>query len=152
MLDTISTYIQTYIANTWVHIQWDVLLLNIWVIYLLVIWFGLLVWAIRDTSARGGGVFMQILAVVLILCLTPILGLPIYLLVRPRYSMYDISPDMDMPKCPSCDTTVETNYLYCPSCHTQIQQVCDICGGYCDPTWTICAYCGEPRGKDVTTK
>jgi predicted amidophosphoribosyltransferase len=49
--------------------------------------------------------------------------------------MYDISPDMDMPKCPSCDTTVETNYLYCPSCHTQIQQVCDICGGYCDPAW-----------------
>ncbi len=57
-------------------------------VYFFVIWISLVVWVIKDISIRSNNLFVQILSVLIILLLTP-LGIFIYLLIRPRATLYE---------------------------------------------------------------
>ena len=57
-------------------------------VYFFVIWISLVVWVIKDISIRSNNLFLQILSVLIILLLTP-LGIFIYLLIRPRSTLYE---------------------------------------------------------------
>ncbi|MDD2907837.1 MAG: hypothetical protein PHH98_04295 [Candidatus Gracilibacteria bacterium] len=82
-MDKIDLYLQA---------MWDAITfefaLKIAIIYFFIIWIALIVWVIKDISIRSNSLFFQSIAVLTILLLSPF-GIFIYLLIRPRRTLYD---------------------------------------------------------------
>lgn len=79
--------IDLYLQAMWEAVTFE-FALKLWVIYFFVIWIALIVWVIKDISIRTNNIFFQIIAVLTILILSPF-WIFIYLLIRPRRTLYD---------------------------------------------------------------
>ncbi len=105
------------------------------------------------------------LATVLVVFLLPVVGLVIYLLLRPRETLsqaYDRALEQeallqqieDKPVCPTCARPTERAWFLCPTCHTHLRQPCPNCRSPLELHWDICPYCGylfEPESGAVAT-
>lgn len=58
------------------------------IIYFFIIWISLIIWVIKDITIRTNNIFFQILSVLIIVFWTPF-WIFIYLIIRPRKSLYD---------------------------------------------------------------
>jgi len=119
---------------------------------LLALWLAVIIWAYRDIRARsrsGGAAFFTILLVALL----PVVGLIIYLLLRPRETLnqaYDRALEQEallqqieeQPVCPTCARPTQSNWFLCPTCHTHLRQPCPVCNSPLELHWDICPYCG----------
>lgn len=118
----------------------------------LLLWLSVIVWAYRDirlrSRSRGAAVFT-----VFLVALLPILGLAIYLLLRPRETVMDaydraleqealLQQIEERPACPTCSLPIQANWFLCPSCHTHLRQPCPVCNSPLELHWDICPYCG----------
>jgi RNA polymerase subunit RPABC4/transcription elongation factor Spt4 len=114
--------------------------------------FGVVIWTFRDIRARSRDILAQILATLLVLVL-PIIGLVIYLMLRPRETLaekYERSLEQEAllqaieePEiCPGCGQRVKSDYLFCPACHTRLKTACAHCGRPLHLRWAMCPYCG----------
>lgn len=79
--------IDIYVGNIWEMITFE-FTLKFFIVYFFIIWIALVVWVIKDISIRTNNLFFQIIAILVILFLTP-LWIFIYLLIRPRRTLYD---------------------------------------------------------------
>ena len=79
--------IDLYLQAMWEAVTFE-FALKLGIIYFFVIWIALIVWVIKDISIRTNNLFFQIIAVLTILLLSPF-GIFIYLLIRPRRTLYD---------------------------------------------------------------
>ncbi|RLD00439.1 MAG: zinc ribbon domain-containing protein [Chloroflexi bacterium] len=113
---------------------------------------GITIWTFRDIHARSRDFLAQILATLLVIVL-PIIGLVVYLMLRPRETLaeaYERSLEQEAllqaieePEvCPGCGQRVKSDYLYCPACHTQLKKACSTCGHPIHLNWSLCPYCG----------
>lgn len=136
---------------------------------LLAMWLAVVVWAYRDIRARSRSGWAALLTV-LVVALLPVIGLVIYLLLRPRQTLLDaydraleqealLQQIEDKPICPTCSRPTQPNWYLCPSCHTHLRQPCPVCNSPLELHWDICPYCGylfetkdeaEPDGAAVT--
>ena len=112
---------------------------------------GMAIWTFRDIRARSRDFLAQILATVLVLTL-PIIGLVVYLMLRPRETLADayersleqeaLLQAIEEPEiCPGCGQRVKGDYLYCPDCHTQLKRACPECSRPLHLRWSLCPYC-----------
>lgn len=119
---------------------------------LLALWLAVVVWAYRDFRSRSRSRFVGFL-VALVVALLPIVGLAIYLLLRPRETLgqaYDRALEQeallqqieDRPVCPTCARPTERAWFLCPTCHTHLRQPCPTCRSPLELHWDICPYCG----------
>lgn len=76
-----------YLESIWEIITFE-FALKFAILYFFVTWIVLIIWVIKDISIRTNNIFYQIFSVLIILSLTP-LGIFIYLLIRPRRTLYD---------------------------------------------------------------
>jgi len=120
---------------------------------------GMAIWTFRDIRSRSRDFLAQILATLLVLVL-PIVGLVVYLMLRPRETLaeaYERSLEeeallqaIEEPEiCPGCGQRVKGNYLYCPACHTRLKRACPDCGHALHLRWSICPYCGANVAPQV---
>ena len=120
---------------------------------------GMAIWTFRDIRARSRDVLAQILATLLVIAL-PIVGLVVYLMLRPRETLADayersleqeaLLQAIEEPEiCPGCGQRVRGDYLYCPSCHTRLKQACPECGRPLHMRWSLCPYCGASVAPQV---
>ncbi|MFQ6019296.1 MAG: zinc ribbon domain-containing protein [Dehalococcoidia bacterium] len=115
----------------------------------------LVVWTYRDIRDRTQDMAMQVLSVFLVMAF-PLLGLLLYLILRPRetmeeaYARYleeeallrDLGEDS---ACPSCRHFVDKDFLFCPHCQTQLRQPCVKCERPLSFGWVACPTCGSLR-------
>lgn len=89
-------------------------------VYVGVLWIALILWVTKDITNRTNSMAFQIISIALIIFLTPIFGLPIYILMRPSRTLmeryfeeveqdmieqyYDSAEGLDSPE-ESLDTT-----------------------------------------------
>ncbi len=121
--------------------------------FLAAFWISLVVWTFRDIRSRTHDVLFQLLAVLLVLTLN-VLGLFLYLLLRPRETLAEqyeralaeeaLLQDIETrPVCPACEAQVEPDFLLCPACHARLKRRCPECGRLNEMAWNICPYCGH---------
>ncbi|CAA9574071.1 MAG: hypothetical protein AVDCRST_MAG49-3950 [uncultured Thermomicrobiales bacterium] len=123
--------------------------------YLVVLWFVTIVWTFRDIESRSRSVVTQVFATLLSV-LFPFLGIPLYLILRPKDTLdgafqrsleeeYLLQDLEELPLCPSCQRFVEDDFQLCPHCHTQLRDACPSCSRLVDLRWAICPYCAAPQ-------
>lgn len=113
---------------------------------------GMTIWTFRDIRARSRDFLAQILATLLVIVL-PIVGLVVYLMLRPRETLADayersleqeaLLQAIEEPEiCPGCGQRVKSDYLHCPTCHTRLKTACPECSRPLHLRWSLCPYCG----------
>ena len=115
-------------------------------------WIAMGIWAFNDIRLRSRD-WLAILLAVLLVLIFPIVGLALYLMIRPKQTLaesYDRALEEEAllreieetMACVTCGSPVKENWVYCPNCHSQLQHSCTNCGSLARNEWEICVFCG----------
>ena len=124
-------------------------------------WVGLIIWTWRDIRSRSADIFAALLAVLLVAVFN-VIGLLIYILVRPKQTLaeqYDRALEEEIllqeleqsPTCHNCGRPVKSDWQYCPYCEAELKRPCPQCGYLLEPDWKRCPKCGAFADKIVAS-
>jgi len=127
--------------------------------YLTLVWVASVLWVYRDIRSRTRDFVSQLTATVLALVL-PILGLPLYLVLRPRRTLQDsyerqleqeamLSELHALSACPRCRRPVHDDFMVCAYCRTRLREPCGACGRLLLYAWRNCPYCATQRPRST---
>lgn len=104
----------------------------------------------RDILARTNNLGLQITSILLVIVLTPLIGLPLYFVIRPltfkklengrRQALM-----LETVKCYNCGRLNEKNYDYCIFCGEHLKIACKECGKDYPYYYEYCNSCGAPN-------
>ena len=125
--------------------------------YLFLIWIASILWAYRDIRGRTRDPVSQLIGVSIVTAL-PLVGVPIYLVVRPPHTLreaYDrqleqeaiLSELHSVPTCPQCRRPVDDGWMVCAFCSNDLKQPCGSCDRLLMNAWRHCPYCGVTRER-----
>lgn len=118
-----------------------------------IFWIVVLYWVWLDSGDRTSKIIVRI-AYVLLVTILNIVGLFIYLMIRPsqtieeiywsdlerRYLKYETS---ELGDCPKCGEQLFPGYRFCPKCKYRLKIKCSNCGVYIDRQCKFCPSCGN---------
>lgn len=131
------------------------LIVAILIAYGVVLWLGTIVWTYRDIRERTQDGWSQSVSILLVVIFN-IPGLFLYLILRPNETLTEayerrleaeaLMRDLPDPRpaCPSCQRTLNDDFLVCPHCRTQVKAPCSSCARALELSWVICPYCAAP--------
>lgn len=120
--------------------------------FLFAFWISMGIWAFNDIRSRSRDWLAIVLACLLVLVF-PIVGLILYMMIRPKETLADIYDraleeetllrDLEgSSACHHCGSSIKEEWVYCPTCHVQLQHSCHSCGNLVRAEWGICVHCG----------
>lgn len=125
------------------------LIVRMLTIYLVIFWLSTVIWVYRDAKRRGSvALTWSALAIAF-----PVLGVFIYLLLRPSESVeeaelraleYEFKRSIveeEASYCPACGKKVESDFQICPYCLKKLKKSCRNCGKLLKLEWQVCPYC-----------
>lgn len=159
-----------YIEPIWENINLE-FMIKFCVIYFFVVWVALIIWVAKDIAFRSNSRIFQVLCVLIMILFTP-LWVFLYILIRPRKSMYDaynteIEWNLEILNeivqdhietttadyiCPSCDEEIQPDFIICPSCKASLKDTCHKCHKLIREGWSICPYCETKQKKKKKSK
>jgi RNA polymerase subunit RPABC4/transcription elongation factor Spt4 len=130
--------------------------------YLFIIWVASVLWVYKDIRSRTRDLVSQAVGVGIAIVL-PILGLPVYLVVRPGETLTEayvrqleqeaILSDLHaISACPNCRRPVDEDFQVCAHCATPLREACRRCGKLLQFSWRNCPYCATPRESARPTR
>jgi RNA polymerase subunit RPABC4/transcription elongation factor Spt4 len=153
----ISTSLQYFTGNMTLDLA-----LKVVIIYFFVFWGALVVWVIKDITNRTTNIFLQVIAILLVLIFTPLFGLPVYLLIRPRSTIFEqyyenaeietLETEESAHYCFSCNAVIEKDFHFCPYCRAELRVECPGCSHLIQKKWELCPYCGLEQAKETKPK
>ena len=104
----------------------------------------------KDIINRTNSFSLQVISVLLITFLTPLVGLPIYFLVRPISLKTDRIPwreacAANLVPCYNCATLNPKEYECCIACGERLKIKCKQCGTTYAHSFAYCNHCGAPN-------
>jgi hypothetical protein len=135
----------------------------VWQIFLyalVLFWFVVLYWVWLDSGDRTSNKIIRGLYV-LLAALLNVIGLIIYLIIRPnqtieeiywadlerRYLKYETS---QLGDCPECGTQLYPGFNFCPNCKYKLKKRCSRCEVLVDRKHKYCSNCGQEMRKRVS--
>ncbi len=132
----------------------------VWQIFfyaLIVFWFVVLYWVWLDSGDRTSSKVVRFSYVLLVAALN-IIGLLIYLIIRPgqtieeiywadlerRYLKYETA---ELGDCPKCGRQLFPGYTFCPNCRYKLKRKCNRCQVFVDKKDKFCPHCGNEMKK-----
>lgn len=123
--------------------------------YLFIIWVASVLWVYKDIRSRTRDMISQAVGIGISIVL-PIVGLPVYLVVRPGETLSEayvrqleqeaiLSDLHSISACPNCRRPVEDDFQVCAHCATPLREACRRCGKLLQFSWRNCPYCATPR-------
>ncbi len=126
--------------------------------FLFAFWVAMGIWTFNDIRSRTRDWLAIGLASLLVL-IFPLIGLILYMMVRPRETLADVF-DRALEEesllreleatltCHKCGVPVQDSWNYCSNCHIQLRFACPSCGKPMRHEWSICVSCGadQPDG------
>lgn len=133
--------------------RWSTLL----VISIVCIWLTCMIWVARDISARTENTTTQIISILLVTILTPIIWIPLYLLIRPTGWSYDMngwreSLLIKSVDCLHCGCKNLISHSFCVFCGEWLKTKCKECTKEYPFYYEYCPSCWAPHIKDVIKK
>lgn len=139
------------------------------VIYFFILWWAFVIWIVKDITNRTTNIFLQSFSILIVIFLTPIFWLPIYLLMRPRSTIFEKyyeedefneeaileqeeEEEVEKYSCPKCSKEVNSEFKFCPYCEFKLTKDCTKCNKPLRADWKICPYCGHHQEQDKTKK
>jgi len=131
------------------------------ILYFFIIWWAFVIWVVKDITNRSTNIFIQFLSIIVVVLFTPIFWLPIYLLIRPRttiFEKYYEEEELDDEEmilewedieeikeynCPKCGKTIREDFHFCPYCEYELMKKCTKCEKPVKTEWKVCPYCWE---------
>src|SRR3989338_7970514 len=127
-------------------------------IYLALIWFGLMVFTWFDISDRSVKILVR-LSYTLLVAVGGVFGLFLYLIIRPRLTLSESAQKKLEEKllvkesleniCPSCGFVLERDYIFCPNCSQNLKKVCLNCSRVSQINWPFCPFCSSKESRLV---
>ena len=125
--------------------------------YVFLIWLASVLWAYRDIRGRTRDIASQVIAMSIIVLL-PLVGVPAYLIARPRETLreaYDRQLEQEailsdlhaVPTCPQCRRPVDQDWAICAFCSHELKEPCPSCSQLLQNAWRHCPYCSAPRQR-----
>ena len=125
-----------------------------------VFWIVVLYWIWLDSGDRTSSKFARA-GYVLLGLIFNVVGLIIYLIVRPtqtieeiywsdlerRYLKFETS---ELGDCPKCGAQLYPGFKFCPECRYKLKIKCPSCNVYMDRKYKYCPHCGEEAHKSTT--
>ncbi len=126
------------------------LIANIVIIFLIFIWIVSIVRVARDVMHRTNFFGTQIISILLVTLFTPLVGLPLYFVIRPISYKKDRIPRREacastMIHCYNCGTLNAKEYLCCIACGERLKIKCKECGNSYPHSFSYCNICGAPN-------
>jgi len=123
---------------------------SIWWVFIAIIWIYTILWTARDIYARSDNGGFQFVCILLVIVGSPLIGLPLYLLIRPISLKDDIVGrqtliDMESVTCGSCMRPNLTGYDHCVFCGSTLKIHCKNCKEMYPHTHRYCFKCGAPN-------
>lgn len=127
-------------------------ILSLMVIYLGILWVGIIWWVARDIMSRSNNLGFQVGSILLGLGFLP--GMLIYFLIRPKKTIeekYDEelerrafleSISEGENECEKCAVVLKRDWIWCPKCGERVKNKC-ACGMVLEEGWTTCPGCGK---------
>lgn len=132
----------------------------VWQIFfygLVVFWFVVLYWVWLDSGDRTSNKIVRCSYVLLVMVLN-IIGLIIYLIIRPnqtieeiywadlerRYLKYETA---ELGDCPRCGRQLFPGFTFCPNCRYKLKRKCKKCHVFVDKKNKFCPHCGQEMKK-----
>lgn len=122
--------------------------------YFGILWLSIIIWVTRDVLARSNNILFQMFSI-LINIIVPILGVLIYLIIRPnkthleRYYeemqaglLQSEGQEASVSSCEKCMIPVEKEYDFCPNCAFKLKKTCLGCKKNFPNIWHFCPFCG----------
>ena len=118
------------------------------IIFLL--WLAILIWTIKDASARSSSFRFRLLSAFLIIWFTPVIWLLLYIAIRPQWRKWDKTPWRDTlyqtkQVCENCGEFNHIDNLYCTKCGEALHSTCHECQNKFSNSYSYCPNCGAPR-------
>jgi len=141
------------------------------VIYFFILWWAFVIWIVKDITNRTTNIFLQLFSILIVIFLTPIFWLPIYLLIRPRTTIFEkyyeedelndeaileeeVNEEDNIEKydCPKCSKEVNEEFKFCPYCEFKLTKDCTKCSKHLRADWKICPYCWHHQEQEYKKK
>lgn len=117
---------------------------NILLIFLVIVWIYCILWVAKDISWRTDNFWLQLTSILLLLFLTPLFGLPLYLLLRPLQVETSREDDVEFyAVCFSCNQANDKAFEYCVYCGETLKIACPACKKSVGIEYAYCAWCGH---------
>lgn len=127
-----------------------VLSIVIWVF--IFIWIWSIIFVGKDSAARSESIAFQIVSILVVIFLTPVVGLPLYFLVRPVNYKYDAIPYREallsnVVICDMCSMINSLDNKYCVWCGKKMHTECKECKHQYNEQWDYCPACWAPNSN-----
>ena len=129
--------------------------------FIFAFWIAMGIWTFNDIRSRTRDWLAIALASLLVLVF-PLVGLVLYMMVRPRETLADVF-DRALEEesllrelestlsCYRCGLPVQENWNFCTNCHSQLRYACSNCGKAMRHEWDICVNCGADQIEQEST-
>jgi RNA polymerase subunit RPABC4/transcription elongation factor Spt4 len=120
------------------------------------VWISTIVWVAKDSAQRTDSLWLHTIYIILVTLLTPVIGLPLYLLVRPSTYQKDRLPWRESmilknTPCKSCGMMNLHHHQFCVFCGESIVHECKECHQSYPHHYEYCFHCGGPNIEKKTT-
>lgn len=114
------------------------------------VWLWSIIWVSRDIAARTSNGFLQIFSILLVTLLTPLVGLPLYFLIRPVFYKLDNNGRrqalvVNVISCGNCGRKNATHHDFCIYCGEGLKIGCKNCNNPYPFSYEYCPHCGAPN-------
>lgn len=133
-----------------------------WINYLIIIviaaiWLTSMIRVARDVSARSENTGFQIVCILLVTFGTPLIGVPLYLLIRPVGRSYDMNGRRESiliksVDCLHCGCKNMMSHRYCVFCGDPLKTQCKECDKEYPFYYEYCPACGAPHVKELVKR
>lgn len=104
----------------------------------------------KDIGSRTNNILLQIVSIVLVTIFSPLIGLPLYIIIRPVSYKKDNIPwrescALNMISCYNCGTFNPKEYDCCIKCWEKLKIKCKQCGQQYPHSYQYCSKCWAPN-------
>lgn len=122
-------------------------------VFLLLLWWGIVFWTYQDIKLRTKNQLLFTVALVVVICI-PIAGVVFYFFIRPLTTLEEqqiadlekltlFKEIQDKSSCPFCGEPSEKDFLACPYCYKKIRTLCKNCEKVLELDWDLCPFCAS---------